>query len=210
MVFILALIIMVAILYTIPTQNILREKIKELQPLQKKFTDVKAQLELKTYDLSLSLKSAEQNENHKILGTGMSSKMWEITLDHARSCVLDNSVHVYQPQKKTAVVFNVIAQVLGLLVEFQYVPAEKLSEIEKATILLSDLAQAEAMVIAALSHPNEVISYDDESSMMRNFLNVPSSQTSVGIDYSGMSLTSWMVMHGFVGNLHNAAESSGK
>lgn len=64
----------------------------------------------------------------------MSSKMWEITLDHARSCVLDNSVHVYQPhgfQKETAVVFNVVAQVLGLLVDFQYVPAEKLSEIEK-------------------------------------------------------------------------------
>lgn len=74
----------------------------------------------------------------QILGTGMSSKMWEITLDHARSCALDNSVHAYQPpgyQKKTAVVFNVVAQVLGLLVDFQYIPAEKLSEIEKALIL---------------------------------------------------------------------------
>lgn len=139
----------------------------------------------------------------QILGTGMSSKMWEITLDHARSCVLDNSVHVYQPHgfhKETAVVFNVVAQVLGLLVDFQYVPAEKLSETEKA--------QAEEMVIAALSHINEVISYDDVSSMMRNFLNVPSSQTSVGIDYSGLSLTS-MDGYGFVPNLHNTAEGSG-
>lgn len=69
---------------------------------------------------------------------GMSSKMWEITLDHARSCVLDSSVHVYQApgfQKKTAVVFNVVAQVLGLFVDFQYIHAEKLSEIEKALIL---------------------------------------------------------------------------
>lgn len=68
----------------------------------------------------------------------MSSKMWEITLDHARSCVLDSSVHLYPApgfQKKTAVVFNVVAQVLGLLVDFQYIPAEKLSEIEKALIL---------------------------------------------------------------------------
>ncbi|CAN6983545.1 unnamed protein product [Brassica oleracea var. botrytis] len=139
----------------------------------------------------------------QILGNGMSSKMWEITLDHARSCVLDNSVHVYQPHgfhKETAVVFNVVAQVLGLLVDFQYVPAEKLSETEKA--------QAEEMVIAALSHINEVISYDDVSSMMRNFLNVPSSQTSVGIDYSGLSLTS-MDGYGFVPNLHNTAEGSG-
>lgn len=45
--------------------------------------------------------------------------------------------------------------------------------------------------------------------MMRNFLNVPSSQTSVGIDYSGLSLTS-LDGSGLVGNLHNTAESSGQ
>lgn len=62
------------------------------------------------------------------------------------------------------------------------------------------------MVIAALSHINEVISYDDESSMMRNFLNVQSScQTSVGIDYSGLSLTSFDG-YGFAPNLHSTAE----
>lgn len=82
----------------------------------------------------------------KILGTGMSSKMWEITLDHARSCVLDNSVHVYQLlgfEKKTAVVFNVVAQVLGLLVDLQYIPVDKLSEIEKALILYLHLYRFE-------------------------------------------------------------------
>ncbi|CAG7869886.1 unnamed protein product [Brassica rapa] len=41
-------------------------KINELKPLQKKFTDMKAQLELKMYDLSLFLKRAEQNEHHKL------------------------------------------------------------------------------------------------------------------------------------------------
>lgn len=64
-------------------------------------------------------------------------------------------------------------------------------------------------MIAALSHPNEVFSYDDEISMMRNFLNVPASQSSVGIDYSGLSLTS-LDGYGFVPNLHNTAESSGQ
>ncbi|XP_010483971.1 PREDICTED: calmodulin-binding protein 60 A isoform X1 [Camelina sativa] len=140
----------------------------------------------------------------QILGTGMSSKMWEITLEHARSCVLDSSVHVYQApgfQKKTAVVFNVVAQVLGLLVDFQYIPAEKLSEIEKA--------QAEEMVTVALSHLHEVRSYDDEISMMRNFLNVPASQTGVGIDYSGLSLTS-LDGYGLVSSLRNTAECSGQ
>ncbi|CAN8251876.1 unnamed protein product [Cochlearia groenlandica] len=172
----------------------------------------------------------DSSKLRQVLGTGMSSKMWEITLDHARSCVLDNSVHVYPPpgfQKKTAVVFNVVAQVLGLLVEFQFMQADKLSEIEKALNPLSLFthyllcivhvfmiffviqAQAEEMVIVALSHPDEVISYDDESSMIRNFHSVPSSQSSAGIDYSGLSLTS-LDGYGFVPNLHNTAECSGQ
>ncbi|XP_031392590.1 structural maintenance of chromosomes protein 2-1-like [Punica granatum] len=42
-------------------------KISELQPLQKKFLDLKSQLELKTYDLSLFQNRAEQNEHHKLV-----------------------------------------------------------------------------------------------------------------------------------------------
>jgi len=48
-------------------------QIKELQPLQTKFTDMKAQLELKMYDMSLFLKRAEQNEHHKVLYFFLSS-----------------------------------------------------------------------------------------------------------------------------------------
>ncbi|KAJ9547299.1 hypothetical protein OSB04_019842 [Centaurea solstitialis] len=41
-------------------------KINELLPLQKKYNDLKTQLELKTYDLSLFQTRAEQNEHHKL------------------------------------------------------------------------------------------------------------------------------------------------
>ncbi|VFQ80543.1 unnamed protein product [Cuscuta campestris] len=41
-------------------------KINELRPLEKKFKDLKAQLELKSYDLSLFQNRAEQNEHHKL------------------------------------------------------------------------------------------------------------------------------------------------
>ncbi|PSR93333.1 Structural maintenance of chromosomes protein like [Actinidia chinensis var. chinensis] len=41
-------------------------KISGLLPLQKKFKDLKAQLELKSYDLSLFQSRAEQNEHHKL------------------------------------------------------------------------------------------------------------------------------------------------
>lgn len=42
-------------------------QISELLPLEKKFKDLKAQLELKSYDLSLFQSRAEQNEHHKVL-----------------------------------------------------------------------------------------------------------------------------------------------
>ncbi|KAL3534114.1 hypothetical protein ACH5RR_002575 [Cinchona calisaya] len=41
-------------------------KINELLPLQRKFKDLKTQLELKSYDLSLFQSRAEQNEHHKL------------------------------------------------------------------------------------------------------------------------------------------------
>lgn len=71
----------------------------------------------------------------QILGTGMSAKMWEVTVDHARTCVLDKRTFLYCPpgsQQKSGVVFNVVGQMMGLLSECQYVPIDKLSETEKA------------------------------------------------------------------------------
>ncbi|KAE8124168.1 hypothetical protein FH972_019075 [Carpinus fangiana] len=93
-----------------------------------------------------------------ILGTGMSAKMWEITVDHARTCVIDKRVFLYCPsssQQKNGVVFNIVGQVRGLLSECQYVPLDKLSETEKADAL--------NLVISAFEHWGEVMSYDEEA-----------------------------------------------
>ncbi|CAD5335627.1 unnamed protein product [Arabidopsis thaliana] len=64
-------------------------QIKELQPLQMKFTDVYAQLELKTYDLSLFLKRAEQNEHHKL---GEAVKKLEEELEEAKSQIKEKEL----------------------------------------------------------------------------------------------------------------------
>ncbi|XP_010550633.1 PREDICTED: calmodulin-binding protein 60 A isoform X2 [Tarenaya hassleriana] len=117
-----------------------------------------------------------------ILGPGMSAKMWEVTVEHAQTCVLNGSVHVYCPlasQKKSGVVFNTVAQVLGMLKEFQYIPTETLTEAEKV--------QARGMVIAALSHPDEVIMYPDEASLMGELLqnNMVSASNSSAMATSG-------------------------
>lgn len=66
----------------------------------------------------------------------MSAKMWEVTIDHARTCVLDPGLLLYCPpgsQQKTGVVFNIVGQVMGLLSDCQYAPIAKLSETEKAS-----------------------------------------------------------------------------
>lgn len=47
--------------------DFLKLQIRELLPLHKKFMDLKAQLELKLYDLKLFQGRAEQNEHHKVL-----------------------------------------------------------------------------------------------------------------------------------------------
>ncbi|KAL0396227.1 UNVERIFIED_CONTAM: Calmodulin-binding protein 60 A [Sesamum calycinum] len=44
-----------------------------------------------------------------ILGTGMSAKMWEVTVEHARTCVLDEKLYLYNTTtQKNAVVFDVV------------------------------------------------------------------------------------------------------
>lgn len=69
----------------------------------------------------------------------MSTKMWEITVDHARKCVLEKGMCVYclpDSQHKTGVVFNIVGQVMGVLAEGEYVPADKLSETDRVIFIL--------------------------------------------------------------------------
>lgn len=62
----------------------------------------------------------------------MSTKMWEITVEHARTCVLDKKSYFYGSYPTQGVVFNVVGQLLGVFSNGQYVDADKLSEVEKA------------------------------------------------------------------------------
>ncbi|KAF5731061.1 structural maintenance of chromosomes protein 2-1-like [Tripterygium wilfordii] len=64
-------------------------KIEELLPLQKKFMDLKADLELKMYDLSLFQSRAEQNEHHKL---GEMVKSIEKDLEAAKSAAKEKQV----------------------------------------------------------------------------------------------------------------------
>ncbi|KAF6154691.1 hypothetical protein GIB67_000575 [Kingdonia uniflora] len=93
----------------------------------------------------------------KVLGTGMSGKMWDVTLDHAWTCTLDNQMYVYynpSGQQNMGVVFNVVGQILGLVSEGQYVPDDDISDTEKDV--------AHNLVKVAYENWESVTSWNDE------------------------------------------------
>lgn len=92
----------------------------------------------------------------KILGGGMSTKMWEATVEHAKTCVLTDKVHHYYPDSlnKTGVVFNVVGEVRGLISD-KFVSVDDLTEKEKA--------EARAAVKQAYEHWKNVFTCDNET-----------------------------------------------
>ncbi|KAK2355702.1 hypothetical protein P8452_75713 [Trifolium repens] len=110
----------------------------------------------------LTLLNLDPAKLRTILGTGMSAKMWEVTVEHARTCVLDTTRHVSfaAHSQQPHVVFNAVGQVTGLLSECEYVAVDKLSETEKA--------DAQISVISALTQ-GDFASLEDETSLMDGY-----------------------------------------
>lgn len=50
----------------------------------------------------------------QILGTGMSAKMWEVTVEHARTCVLNEKLYSCRTSHDSIVVNNVAEKVVCL------------------------------------------------------------------------------------------------
>ncbi|KAK6920759.1 Calmodulin binding protein, central domain [Dillenia turbinata] len=116
-----------------------------------------------------------------ILGTGMSAKMWEVTVEHARTCMLDKKLYIYPPsgsQQKSGVVFNVVGQVMGAYIEGHFVSINEISDTEKAGLFR---AEAQNLVITAFKHWDQVEAFDDDT-----ILTVGSSQIS-NIQYPSSS-----------------------
>ncbi|CAN1198467.1 Calmodulin-binding protein 60 C [Linum perenne] len=81
--------------------------------------------------LRLAVKDAHKLRN--ILGSGMSNKMWEALLEHAKTCVLSGKLYVYYPEdsRNVGVVFDNIYQLNGLISGDQYYSADSLSDEQK-------------------------------------------------------------------------------
>ncbi|XP_042018119.1 calmodulin-binding protein 60 A-like [Salvia splendens] len=90
-----------------------------------------------------------------ILGAGMSAKMWEVVVEHARACVIDQKLQFYGTSQDNGVVFDMVGQLMGIISNGQYLRADKLSEAEKA--------EAHESVISAFADREKIVSFDEGS-----------------------------------------------
>lgn len=63
----------------------------------------------------------------------MSNRMWENTVEHAKTCVLGGKLYVYYADgtQNTGVVFNNIYELRGLIDDGQFVSLESLTHSQK-------------------------------------------------------------------------------
>ncbi|KAL6573930.1 hypothetical protein OROHE_001472 [Orobanche hederae] len=92
-----------------------------------------------------------------ILGSGMSNKMWDILVEHSKTCVLSGKLYVYYPDelKNVGVIFNDIYVFSGLIAGGQYHSVDSLSESQKVFV--------DTLVKKAYDDWMHVIEYDGKS-----------------------------------------------
>ncbi|KAL0922096.1 hypothetical protein M5K25_006058 [Dendrobium thyrsiflorum] len=99
----------------------------------------------------------DQQRLRNILGSGMSNKMWDILLEHAKTCVLSGKYYIYYSDEKRNVgaIFNNIYEFSGLVGGEQYYSAESLDDSQKVF--------ADTLVQKAYANWMHVIEYDGEA-----------------------------------------------
>ncbi|CAI9772857.1 unnamed protein product [Fraxinus pennsylvanica] len=92
-----------------------------------------------------------------ILGSGMSNKMWDDLLEHAKTCILSGKLYVYYPDelKNISIVFNNIYEFSGLIAGGQYHSVDSLSDSQKEFV--------DTLVKKAYDNWMHVIEYDGKS-----------------------------------------------
>lgn len=65
----------------------------------------------------------------------MSNKMWDVLVEHSKTCVLSGKLYVYYPDdaKNVGVVFNNIYELTGLIANGEFYSAESLSDDQKVS-----------------------------------------------------------------------------
>lgn len=70
-----------------------------------------------------------------LLGSGMSNKMWESTVEHARECVLDDKLYSYCSGHGIILLFNCIHEIIGVVVGSHCFSMNALAATQKALVV---------------------------------------------------------------------------
>ncbi|XP_015055958.1 calmodulin-binding protein 60 D-like [Solanum pennellii] len=105
--------------------------------------------------LRLIVRDSQRLRN--ILGSGMSNKMWDALVEHAKTCVLSGKLYVYYPDdmKSIGVVFSNIYELCGFISGGQYHSVDSLSEDQKEYV--------DTLVKKAYDNWMHVVEYDGKS-----------------------------------------------
>jgi hypothetical protein len=117
---------------------------------------------IKTVEDFLRLVVKDSQRLRTILGSGMSNKMWDVLVEHSKTCVMSGKLYVYYPDdvKDIGVVFNDIYVLSGLIANGQYYSADSLSDSQKVFV--------DTMVKKAYDNWMHVVEYDGKSLLNSN------------------------------------------
>ncbi|KAF5728952.1 hypothetical protein HS088_TW21G01108 [Tripterygium wilfordii] len=78
----------------------------------------------------------ESQKLRSILGSGMSNKMWDVLVEHTKTCVLSGKLYLHYSDetRNIAVVFNNIYELSGLIANGHYYSTDSLSDDQKVYV----------------------------------------------------------------------------
>ncbi|KAK9065259.1 hypothetical protein SSX86_016642 [Deinandra increscens subsp. villosa] len=90
--------------------------------------------DIKTVQDFLRLSVVDESKLRQVLGVGMSDKMWDVTINHARRCVLHNKLYVSRGPNHI-IFFNPICQVAKAVINGEALYGRDLSRLNKKFVV---------------------------------------------------------------------------
>ncbi|KAJ8486372.1 hypothetical protein OPV22_018857 [Ensete ventricosum] len=119
----------------------------------------------------------------KVLGSGMSNKMWESLVEHAKTCVLSGKYYVYYSEdtRNIGAIFNNIYEFCGLIAGGQFYSAENLNDDQKVF--------ADVLVKKAYDNWMHVIEYDVSQVNLQASFPLEQPLVDMGVTDGGSTIT---------------------
>ncbi|XP_057459367.1 LOW QUALITY PROTEIN: calmodulin-binding protein 60 E-like [Actinidia eriantha] len=110
--------------------------------------------EIVTVEDFLRLLVKDPQKLRSILGSGMSNRMWDNTVEHAKTCVLGEKLYVYYEDGTNCMgaVFTDIYELRGLIADGQFFALDSLTHNQKVSV--------DSLVKGAYENWNQVVEYD--------------------------------------------------